>query len=270
MTGCVELRYAEPLQPVPRARTVRCPQCGKPVEWTPESKLRPFCSERCKLIDFGAWASEAYRVPAVEADSTDDPNVEDDKHEALNALLFRPREAPQRDAVRAVVDRRGEIRGAQAADRVDRQARARDCRAKPVPAQRRRADVRRRRRAPDPSTAKSTSSAPARASSSRVWHDAPTSMSRGRDVAPRERGRGPVHAGEAQAARVVDANRSAARARRCARASGSELSRERVASRDRPILLAQLHERAGRRANARSARGEKGVLAEIGSRSVTP
>jgi hypothetical protein len=47
-------------------RSVACPQCGKPVEWTPQSRFRPFCSERCKLIDLGAWASEAYRVPVAE------------------------------------------------------------------------------------------------------------------------------------------------------------------------------------------------------------
>ena len=35
--------------------TVDCPTCGAPVEWTPESKFRPFCSDRCKLIDLGAW-----------------------------------------------------------------------------------------------------------------------------------------------------------------------------------------------------------------------
>ena len=51
-----------------RPRIVRCPQCGKPVEWSPASKYRPFCSERCTMIDLGAWASEAYRVPAVEHD----------------------------------------------------------------------------------------------------------------------------------------------------------------------------------------------------------
>lgn len=49
-------------------RTVRCPTCSVPVEWTPTSKWRPFCSERCKLIDLGAWANESYRVPAVEKD----------------------------------------------------------------------------------------------------------------------------------------------------------------------------------------------------------
>lgn len=49
-----------------RRRSVPCPQCGKAVEWVPENLYRPFCSERCKLIDLGAWASEAYRAPVVE------------------------------------------------------------------------------------------------------------------------------------------------------------------------------------------------------------
>jgi endogenous inhibitor of DNA gyrase (YacG/DUF329 family) len=49
-------------------RVVACPTCRKQVPWTPESRWRPFCSERCKLIDFGAWANESYRIPAVERD----------------------------------------------------------------------------------------------------------------------------------------------------------------------------------------------------------
>ncbi|GIX27588.1 DNA gyrase inhibitor YacG [Pelomicrobium sp. G1] len=48
-------------------RLVRCPQCGKLVEWTPENRFRPFCSERCKLIDLGQWANEGYRVPGETA-----------------------------------------------------------------------------------------------------------------------------------------------------------------------------------------------------------
>lgn len=52
------------------ARVVPCPHCGKAVEWTPESRYRPFCSERCKLIDLGAWASESYRVATPEAPET--------------------------------------------------------------------------------------------------------------------------------------------------------------------------------------------------------
>lgn len=51
---------------MPSDRVVPCPRCGKPVEWSAASAFRPFCSERCKLIDLGAWAAERYRVPVVE------------------------------------------------------------------------------------------------------------------------------------------------------------------------------------------------------------
>lgn len=44
-------------------KTVTCPQCGKLVEWVPEQQWRPFCSERCKLIDLGDWAAENHRIP---------------------------------------------------------------------------------------------------------------------------------------------------------------------------------------------------------------
>lgn len=40
---------------------VRCPICKKRVEWK-NNPFRPFCSERCKLIDLGAWASEEYKI----------------------------------------------------------------------------------------------------------------------------------------------------------------------------------------------------------------
>jgi hypothetical protein len=40
----------------------KCPTCAKPVEWQ-DNTARPFCSERCKLIDFSRWANEEYRVP---------------------------------------------------------------------------------------------------------------------------------------------------------------------------------------------------------------
>ncbi|GHU30587.1 DNA gyrase inhibitor YacG [Betaproteobacteria bacterium] len=49
-----------------KVRKVRCPQCGGEALWSMENKYRPFCSERCKQIDLGAWASEAYRVPVQE------------------------------------------------------------------------------------------------------------------------------------------------------------------------------------------------------------
>ena len=49
-----------------RTRWVSCPHCGAQVKWLPESRYRPFCSERCKLIDLGDWAMEKYRVPVEE------------------------------------------------------------------------------------------------------------------------------------------------------------------------------------------------------------
>lgn len=44
-------------------RVVACPTCQKSVPWVAQSRFRPFCSERCRLIDLGAWASGEYRVP---------------------------------------------------------------------------------------------------------------------------------------------------------------------------------------------------------------
>jgi endogenous inhibitor of DNA gyrase (YacG/DUF329 family) len=62
---------------------VSCPICAAPVEWTPASRWRPFCSQRCRTIDLGAWASEAYRIPlATSPDSereSGDPAASDDE-----------------------------------------------------------------------------------------------------------------------------------------------------------------------------------------------
>jgi uncharacterized protein len=44
-------------------KTVACPTCGKRALYSPENPFRPFCSERCKLIDLGQWATESYRIP---------------------------------------------------------------------------------------------------------------------------------------------------------------------------------------------------------------
>ncbi len=53
-------------------KTVACPRCGALTRYSRENEWRPFCSERCKMIDLGAWAAESYRVPAEEEDSPDD------------------------------------------------------------------------------------------------------------------------------------------------------------------------------------------------------
>ncbi|HEX9960178.1 MAG TPA: DNA gyrase inhibitor YacG [Pyrinomonadaceae bacterium] len=42
---------------------VKCPTCGREAEYT-GNEFRPFCSERCKLLDFGAWADEEFALPA--------------------------------------------------------------------------------------------------------------------------------------------------------------------------------------------------------------
>ena len=40
---------------------VKCPTCRNKTEWN-KNPYRPFCSERCKLLDLGAWSSEEYRI----------------------------------------------------------------------------------------------------------------------------------------------------------------------------------------------------------------
>ncbi|TRZ89859.1 MAG: DNA gyrase inhibitor YacG [Rhodocyclaceae bacterium] len=51
---------------------VSCPKCGRDVEWIAGNRYRPFCSARCKGVDFVAWASGSYRVEASE-----EPHPED-------------------------------------------------------------------------------------------------------------------------------------------------------------------------------------------------
>lgn len=46
--------------------TFPCPRCGEMSQWE-DNAFRPFCSERCKLIDLGAWANDEYRLPTPDA-----------------------------------------------------------------------------------------------------------------------------------------------------------------------------------------------------------
>ena len=69
-------------------KSVACPGCGKTVaapahpaptalaypcaaEWTPQQRWRPFCSERCRLIDLGEWASNTRRIPVDDSPHED-------------------------------------------------------------------------------------------------------------------------------------------------------------------------------------------------------
>ncbi len=61
-------------EPSAKPRKVRCPTCGADVVWSAESPYRPFCSERCRLIDLGAWATDKYRVEGeTPLDDSSDP-----------------------------------------------------------------------------------------------------------------------------------------------------------------------------------------------------
>ncbi|HJN94953.1 MAG: DNA gyrase inhibitor YacG [Gammaproteobacteria bacterium] len=57
-------------------KTVSCPSCQKTVAWTEENEYRPFCSKRCKLIDFGEWATEKHSIPGVPVFPSDDEGLE--------------------------------------------------------------------------------------------------------------------------------------------------------------------------------------------------
>lgn len=59
----------------PASLRIACPQCGKEHQYDRQNPWRPFCSERCKQIDLGAWANEEYRVPGGEAG--DDLNADE-------------------------------------------------------------------------------------------------------------------------------------------------------------------------------------------------
>jgi len=51
---------------------MKCPTCGKPIEWK-DNPDRPFCSERCRLIDLGGWVNEEYKVPGEHVTIPDQP-----------------------------------------------------------------------------------------------------------------------------------------------------------------------------------------------------
>jgi endogenous inhibitor of DNA gyrase (YacG/DUF329 family) len=55
------------------ATVVKCPTCKRPVEWSQESVYRPFCSERCRLVDLGAWFSEKHKIPDESSAVGDEP-----------------------------------------------------------------------------------------------------------------------------------------------------------------------------------------------------
>ena len=63
------------------ATQVPCPTCRRDIEWSERFPYRPFCSERCRLIDLGAWISEKHAIPGDELkpdQNPGDPHVAND------------------------------------------------------------------------------------------------------------------------------------------------------------------------------------------------
>lgn len=55
---------------------IRCPVCKKTIEYSTDNQWRPFCSERCRLVDLGQWLEESYSIagePVPDALILDDP-----------------------------------------------------------------------------------------------------------------------------------------------------------------------------------------------------
>jgi endogenous inhibitor of DNA gyrase (YacG/DUF329 family) len=53
---------------------VNCPTCAREVEWLAQNRFRPFCCERCKQIDLGAWAAEKFRIGSDDEPPSDSPH----------------------------------------------------------------------------------------------------------------------------------------------------------------------------------------------------
>lgn len=54
---------------------VKCPTCKKMVKWEKENSFKPFCTERCKLIDLGAWASGKHSIAGEKVDASLDSKL---------------------------------------------------------------------------------------------------------------------------------------------------------------------------------------------------
>jgi endogenous inhibitor of DNA gyrase (YacG/DUF329 family) len=61
---------------------IRCPRCGKKSLWEGNG-WRPFCSERCKMVDLGAWVTEGYRIPGGPEEDAGLDDARNDEEEDL-------------------------------------------------------------------------------------------------------------------------------------------------------------------------------------------
>jgi endogenous inhibitor of DNA gyrase (YacG/DUF329 family) len=63
-----------------KRKKITCPVCKKETKWD-DNPFRPFCSERCRLIDLGKWASDEYRIPGEKKDIPDNTEEENNTKE---------------------------------------------------------------------------------------------------------------------------------------------------------------------------------------------
>lgn len=57
-------------------KIVKCPTCGKPVPWVASQPYKPFCSNRCKLIDLGEWVMEEKVIPGESVPTFNDTDTD--------------------------------------------------------------------------------------------------------------------------------------------------------------------------------------------------
>lgn len=55
-----------------------CPVCGRAAEQDRSNRWRPFCSERCKLVDLGRWLAQDYVIPGPPAEVPDEVEPDDE------------------------------------------------------------------------------------------------------------------------------------------------------------------------------------------------
>ena len=70
--------------------SLQCPTCAKKMIWDSNNPFRPFCCERCKLIDLGAWANEEYQIPENKSASDFSSGSEEehpDRDESINSTM---------------------------------------------------------------------------------------------------------------------------------------------------------------------------------------
>lgn len=53
---------------------MRCPNCKRPADGSAQNPYRPFCSERCQMVDLGGWVGESYRVTGGAANDREHPD----------------------------------------------------------------------------------------------------------------------------------------------------------------------------------------------------